>query len=294
MDLVIFERIKNTQPMKLIFIMTLILMMLSSCATNPVTGRKQASTVTNADIFPQSFAAYNETLAKEKLSTNKAYNDQVTRVGRKIQASAERYFIEAGMPNYLKDYKWEYKVIESKELNAWCMPGGKVAFYTGIMPVCGDDAGLAVVMGHEIAHAIANHGAERMSQAQIQQTVGVLGAVALGAGGVSGGTSNLVLQAYGVGSEMGMLSYSRKHESEADEMGLLFMALAGYDPKEAPAFWKRMEAKSSEKGDSKPPVFLSTHPNSSTRVSDLTRLMPIAEEVYKTGSPKPYLDMKRK
>jgi predicted Zn-dependent protease len=133
-----------------------------------------------------------------------------------------------------------------------------------------------------------------MSQAQIQQTVGVLGAVALGAGGVSGGTSNLVLQAYGVGSEMGMLSYSRKHESEADEMGLLFMALAGYDPKEAPAFWKRMEAKSNEKGDSKPPVFLSTHPNSSARVSDLTRLMPIAEEVYRTGSPKPYLEMKRK
>jgi predicted Zn-dependent protease len=280
--------------MKFFILSLLILLVFGSCATNPVTGRKQASMVTNADIFPQSFAAYNETLAKEKLSTNKAYNDQVTRVGKKIQASVEQYFIEAGMPDYLKDYRWEYKVIESEELNAWCLPGGKVAFYTGIMPVCGDDAGLAVVMGHEIAHAIANHGAERMSQAQIQQTVGALGAVALGAGGVSGGTSNLVLQAYGVGSGLGMLTYSRKHESEADEMGLLFMALAGYDPMAAPAFWKRMEAKSNEKGGGKPPLFLSTHPNSQTRVSDLTRLMPIAQEVYKTGSPKPYLEMKRR
>lgn len=289
-----FGNNERNEIMKLFLLSLFILLVTGSCATNPVTGRSQASTVSNADIFPQSFAAYKETLAKEKLSTNKAYNNQVSRVGKKIQASVEKYFKEVGMPNYLKDYRWEYKVIESEDLNAWCMPGGKVAFYTGILPVCGDDAGVAVVMGHEIAHAIANHGAERMSQAQIQQAVGALGALALGAGGASGNTSNLVLQAYGVGSEMGMLSYSRKHESEADEMGLLFMALAGYDPMAAPEFWKRMEAKSNEKGGGKPPVFLSTHPNSETRVSDLARLMPIVQEVYKSGSPKPYLDMKGK
>lgn len=266
--------------------------LLLACATNPVTGRKQASMVSNDALFEQSFAAYNETLKTEKVSSNQAYNDQVRRVGKRIQTSVETFFREAGMPNYLEDYQWEYKVIESDQLNAWCMPGGKVAFYTAILPVCKDDTGVAVVMGHEIAHAVANHGAERMSQNQIKGAIGAVGAIALGVGGVSSSSTELILQAYGVGTDIGLLTYSRKHESEADEMGLLFMALAGYDPTQAPKFWERMEAESSKTGSGKPPEFLSTHPSSGTRINDLNKLMPVAQEVYKTKSPEPYLRTK--
>ena len=265
-----------------------------SCAVNPVTGRKQASMVSNEALFPQSFAAYQETLKTEKISTNKTYNDQVLRVGKRIQASVEEFFKQAGMPNYLDGYEWQYTVIESDKLNAWCMPGGKVAFYTGILPVCMDDNGVAVVMGHEIAHAVANHGAERMSQDNIKNAIAAAGAIALGAGGVSSSSTELILQAYGTGASLGMLTYSRKHESEADEMGLLFMALAGYDPIHAPEFWKRMEAKGKEDGGGSPPEFLSTHPSSGTRINDLKRLMPIAQEVYKTKSPQPYLNTRGK
>ncbi len=262
------------------------------CATNPVTGRKQLSMVSETTLFPQSFAAYQQTLKESKLSANTQYNAQVARVGVRIQAAVEKFFQDIGKPNALANYKWEYKVIESDQLNAWCMPGGKVAFYTGILPVCKDDAGVAVVMGHEIAHAIANHGGERMSQGQLINLGGA--AVAIGAGGASASTQEAIMQAYGIGSQVGMLSYSRKHESEADEMGLLFMSLAGYDPTVAPAFWERMEAMSAASGGETPPEFLSTHPHPETRISDLNALMPVAKQVYQTKSIQPYFQAKGK
>ncbi len=278
--------------MKRIITGILLSALIIGCATNPVTGRKQLSMVSESTLFPQSFAAYKQTLSESKVSTNTKYNAQVQRVGKRIQAAVEKFFTDMGKPEALANYQWEYKVIESEQLNAWCMPGGKVAFYTGILPVCKDDAGVAVVMGHEIAHAIANHGGERMSQGQLISLGGA--AVALGSGGASASTQELLMQAYGIGSQVGMLSYSRKHESEADEMGILFMALAGYDPLAAPAFWERMESMSAASGGENPPEFLSTHPHPKTRIDDLNALMPVAKQVYQTKSIQPYFQAKGK
>ncbi|MEN8139326.1 MAG: M48 family metallopeptidase [Bacteroidota bacterium] len=278
---------------KFLVLFVIIGLMSVGCGTNPVTGRKQLNFVSESQIFPQSFAAYQQVLDSVKISDNTVQVEQVKRVGLKIQKAVEKFFTEIGQPNTLDNYEWEYNVIESEQLNAWCMPGGKVAFYTGILPVCQDDAGIAVVMGHEIAHAIANHGAERMSQASVQNTVGQLGAIALGTAGTSEQNTQLILQAYGIGSQVGMLAYSRDHESEADEMGILFMALAGYDPTVAPEFWKRMQAMSSASGGQNPPEFLSTHPHPTTRIDDLNNMMPYAVEAYKTGSVKKYLDSKK-
>ncbi len=278
--------------MKKKFIGLLTAVLLIGCAVNPVTGRKQISTVSETDLFPQSFSAYQQTLSESKLSTNSEYNAQVQRVGKRIQTAVEKFFNDTGKSSALDNYKWEYKVIESDQLNAWCMPGGKVAFYTGILPVCENDAGMAVVMGHEIAHAIANHGGERMSQSGLIGTLGQIGAVAMGAGGVGTGTQQAIMQAYGIGSQATILKYSRKHESEADEMGILFMALAGYDPSVAPEFWNRMEAMTAASGGEAPPEFLSTHPHPQTRIHDLNLLMPIANQVYKTKSIQPYFKYK--
>ncbi|MCK5824415.1 MAG: M48 family metallopeptidase [Ichthyobacteriaceae bacterium] len=264
---------------------------LFSCGVNPVTGRKQLNFVSESEIFPQSFAAYNKVLNTEKVSKNKAQVKQVKRVGKKIQKAVEKFFVELGYPHMLDNYKWEYSVIESEQLNAWCMPGGKVAFYTGILPVCKNDEGVAVVMAHEIAHAIASHGAERMSQTQVQSAIGAVGSIVMGVYGTKSEYQELVLQAYGVGSQVGMLAYSREHESEADEMGIIFMSLAGYNPKVAPQFWKRMQAKSN---GGQTPEFLSTHPHPKTRIDDLNKMMPYAIDAYKTGNAKKYLKYRKK
>lgn len=282
--------------MKKIIIALSIVGLLGGCATNPITGRKQLNTVSEEQLFPQSFAAYKETLAKSQLSNDGYKNAQVTRVGKRIQAAVEKFFRETNNPGALKNYQWEYKVIESDELNAWCMPGGKVAFYTGILPVCKDDTGIAVVMGHEIAHAIANHGGERMSQGQLLGTVGQVGGILLGNSGASAVTQQGILQAYGIGSQVGILNYSRKHESEADEMGILFMALAGYDPTEAPAFWERMEqmTQASSDGKERVPEFMSTHPHPQTRINDLNKLMEVAKAVYQARSIAPYFEYKKR
>ena len=176
----------------------------------------------------------------------------------------------------LEGFDWEFNLIDDpKTVNAWCMPGGKVAFYTGIMPICKDETGVAVVMGHEVAHAIANHGRERMSQQMIAQYgLGTLSAVL---GQNPGAGKDLLMQAVGAGASVGMLKFSREHESEADHMGLIFMAMAGYDPNAAPAFWERM----SSGGGNEPPEFLSTHPSHSTRIEDLKGWIPQAMKHYK-------------
>jgi len=267
-----------------------LLLFVYSCGTNPITGRSQVSTVSNAEIFPQTFAAYDQVMQSSKLSTNQAQTEQIKRVGVRIQKAVEKALAEIGKSDAIEGYQWEYNLIEDNQLNAWCMPGGKVAFYTGILPVCKDDNGIAVVMGHEIAHAIANHGAERISQEMIRNGVGQLGAQVL-SGQVSPQTNQVIMSVYGVGTNLGMLKYSRTHESEADEMGIIFMALAGYNPNEAPAFWERMSAVSSS-GDT--PEFFSTHPHSTTRIQDLNKLLAVADEVYKTKSIQPYLDYKKK
>jgi predicted Zn-dependent protease len=247
------------------------------CATVPVTGRSQLSLVSNSEIIPMAAQQYGEVIKNGPLSTNREQTELVKRVGLKIQKAVEQYMAQQGLSSQLDGFAWEFNLIEDdKTVNAWCMPGGKVAFYTAILPICKDEVGVAVVMGHEVAHAIANHGRERMSNGLIQQFG--LSTLSVAMGQNPGLTTQIFAQAVGYGSELGMLSFSRKHESEADKIGLIFMAMAGYDPQEAPKFWQRMSALS---GGQKPPEFLSTHPSDDTRIKDLQAAMPEALKYYK-------------
>lgn len=263
--------------MKKIIVVLFLALLGYSCATVPVTGRKQLSLVSNSEILPMSFDSYKTVLDSSKMSTNKQQVDMVKRSGANIQKAVEQFMAQNGWSDQLQGYAWEFNLIDENIVNAWCMPGGKVAFYTGIMPVCQNETGVAVVMGHEVAHAIANHGAERMSQGLLQQMGGV--ALDVAVANQPDETRALYGMAYGVASNYGaMLPFSRLHESEADKMGLIFMAMAGYDPREAPKFWERMAAKS---GGSAPPEFMSTHPSHDTRIEDLNAQIPEALKYYK-------------
>ena len=254
--------------------------LLFSCATNPITGKKNLNFVSNSELFPSSFQQYGTFLKENKVISGTADAKRVETVGMKIKAAAEKYLISIGQPEYLKDYRWEYKLVESKDVNAWCMPGGKIVVYSGILPVTKDDAGLATVMGHEVSHALANHGAQRMSATQLQQ-LGAVG-VAVATGSKSAEQQQMWQQYYGIGSEVGvMLPFSRNHETEADKIGLTLMAIAGYDPELAITFWERMAASSN---GNKPPEFLSTHPADATRIANLRKLIPEAKaEALKFG-----------
>ncbi len=249
----------------------------NGCATVPVTGRKQLSLVSSAEINQMSATQYQEVVKKGPLSTNKEQADMVKRVGVRIQKAVEKYMADKGASDQLTGFNWEFNLIEdAKTVNAWCMPGGKVAFYTAIMPICKDEEGVAVVMGHEVAHAIANHGRERMSQGLLAEFG--LGTVSAAMGQNPTGTQQIFMQAVGMGTNMGMLKFSRSHESEADHMGLIFMAMAGYDPASAPKFWERMATLS---GGQQPPEFLSTHPSHDTRIKDLEGWIPEAMQYKK-------------
>ena len=262
---------------KIVFALALGFFFASSCSTVPVTGRKQLSLVSNAEIFPMSFQSYKSVLDSSKVSTNKDQVQMVKTVGAKIQKAVEQYMRERGLSSELKGYAWEFNVIDENIVNAWCMPGGKVVFYAGILPICKDEKGIAVVMGHEVAHAVANHGGERMSQGIVQQMGFSALSVALTEKPAE--TQQLYGTAYGLASNLGaLLPFSRLHESEADKMGLIFMAMAGYDPHEAPKFWERMTEAS---GGGAPPEFLSTHPSHSTRIQQLNEAIPEAMKYYK-------------
>lgn len=254
--------------------------LLSGCATVPVTGRTQLNMVPDSTILSMSLQQYDQFLKTHKLSSDAQSTALVRQVGSRIQRAVETYFQQQGMAAELEHYRWEFHLVESPEVNAWCMPGGKVVVYTGILPITQDEAGLAVVMGHEIAHAVAKHGNERMSQALAMQMGGVALSVALADKGVQ--TRNLAMAAFGAGATVGiLLPYSRLHESEADEMGLIFMAMAGYDPHAALNFWQRMAAQKGAK--KKPPEFLSTHPSDATRIEDIRRMIPKAMAYYRPG-----------
>jgi predicted Zn-dependent protease len=263
---------KQMKKMKRVLFSMSIGLLCYACASVAVTGRKQLSLVPNDEIISMSTTQYAEVLKTSKLSTNQAQVDMVKRVGTRIQKAVESYMAQQNRSAELAKFAWEFNLIEDdKTVNAWCMPGGKVAFYTAIMPICADENGVAVVMGHEVAHAIANHGAERMSEQMVAQLgMNVLGAAA--------GKNEIFMQAVGMGAGIGMLKFSRKHESEADHMGLIFMAMAGYDPNGAPKFWERMASLS---GGQKPPEFMSTHPSDETRIRDLQGWMPEAMGYYK-------------
>ncbi len=216
------------------------------------------------------------------MSANQVSRDQskiqmVKRVGGKIKTAVELYFKQKGLTDQLSGYRWEFNLVESPEVNAWCMPGGKVVIYSGILPITQTETGLAVVMGHEIAHALAEHGSERMSQGLITQLGGIALNEALSSKPEQ--TRALWMTAFGVGTQVGvLLPFSRLHESEADKLGLIFMAMAGYNPNEAVSFWQRMAA---NKGGQSPPEFLSTHPSDDTRIKDLRAAMPEAMKYYK-------------
>jgi predicted Zn-dependent protease len=261
----------------LILCLLVITVILNSCSTVPVTGRRQLDLIPASEVISLSYTSYSQVLKENKLSTNVAQTNMVKSCGARIQKAVETYMAQKNLSSHLNGFKWEFNLLESPTVNAFCMPGGKVAFYTGIMPICQDETGIAVVMGHEVAHAIANHGGERMSQGLIQQMGGAALAVALKEKPES--TQQLALAAYGAGSTvMGILPYSRLHETEADKLGIIFMAMAGYDPQSAPKFWQRMSAMN--KGQ-KPPEFLSTHPSDKTRIDNLNKAMPEALKYYK-------------
>jgi predicted Zn-dependent protease len=263
--------------LKKIFALSIAGLIIYACASVPVTGRRQLSLIPNSELIPMVNQEYAAVIKKGPLSTNQEQTQMVKRVGARIQKAVEQYMTSQGQSSYLKDFSWEFNLIDDpKTANAWCMPGGKVAFYTGILPICKDEDGVAVVMGHEVAHAIANHGGERMSTQMVAQYgLNTLSAL-MGQNPTAG--RQLLMQAVGAGAGVGMLKFSREHESEADRMGLIFMAMAGYDPNNAISFWQRM---SSESGGQSPPEFLSTHPAHDTRIKDLKGWMPEALKYYK-------------
>jgi predicted Zn-dependent protease len=250
---------------------------LFACATVPLTERKTLRLIPDSELVSLSFQQYSEVLKKSKLSNDPVRVHAVKRVGERIARASEEFLRESKLESDIKNYKWEFNLIEDdKVVNAWCMPGGKVAVYTGILPLTEDDTGLAVVMGHEVAHAMANHGNERMSEALLVQLGGASLSLALSKEAAL--TQQIFMGVYGVGTQVGiMLPYSRVHESEADRIGLVLMAKAGYDPREAIPFWQRMN----EKGGSRPPEFLSTHPAPETRIKDIRSHIPEAMRYYR-------------
>lgn len=261
--------------MKILFV--LIFIFVTACQTVPITGRQQLNIVPTETILSMSYNNYREFLSTHKVVKDTEDAEMVKRVGQKIRQAVETYFFQNNLSDRLNGYKWAFNLIEDKAINAWCMPGGKVVVYTGILPIAKDEAGLAVVMGHEIAHAVAQHGDERMSQALLAEMGGVALATALSQKPKE--TTNLFMAAYGLGTTIGiLLPYSRLQESEADRLGLIFMAMAGYDPRNAIDFWKRMSA---SKQGGYTPEFLSTHPADETRIRNIERLIPEAMQYYR-------------
>lgn len=257
---------------------------ISSCTTTtvPLTGRKVSTFGVSAEQLEQQAAiGYAQLLSDPStkvISSNSSQAQMVKRVGSRIQAAVTQYMNANGFGEQIKNYKWEFNLIDSKEINAWCMPGGKVAVYTGILPVTKDEAGLATVMGHEIAHAIAQHSVERASDMMKAQIGGAV--VGAAASGRSESSQAVINELFGVGAQTAyILPNSRKQELEADKMGLSFMAMAGYNPNSAVAFWQRMAQASSS--SSKPPVFLSTHPTDQSRIAQIQRDLPEAMKYYK-------------
>lgn len=257
---------------KKIFICFILLSVAYACSTNPFTGKSELTMIPNSQLFPMAFQQYDEILSESKVVKGTADAQMVTKIGQKIAAAAEVYLKAEGQSDYLRDYQWAYNLIESDQVNAWCMPGGKIAVYTGLLPITKSEAGLAVVLGHEVSHALLNHGQRRMSQAQISQAVGEIGGAAMG----SAQSKELFDVAFGLGSQLGVaLPYSRKFETEADELGLKLMAIAGYDPSEAVRLWERM----SQSGGQEPLEFLSTHPSNNSRITNISKHVEEAKQV---------------
>jgi len=275
LTLVFSPKNSHTLLMKKLFAILTVVLYLTACATNPLTGKSTMAFVDNSQLFPTSFAQYDEFLNENTVVSGTVDAAMVERVGKKLADAAQKWYVSIDAPHYLDDYRWEYKLVQDDTVNAWCMPGGKIVVYTGILPVTKTEAGLAVVLGHEISHALLNHGQQGQS-ADILAQLGAVG-VSLGASmaGLSPEAQNSLLTVYALGAQVGgTLRFSREHESEADHYGLILMAIAGYNPDEAVPFWERMSAL----GGASVPEFLSTHPSDATRIKQLTGWVPEAKK----------------
>jgi predicted Zn-dependent protease len=255
---------------KIIFLVVFVFLIVG-CSSVPITGRSRVNFVSDAQVLPASFAKYKGFLLENKVSTNTVMINQIKDIGKNISEAVDRFMRANNMVSEADSYKWEFNLIEDKTINAWCMPGGKVVFYTGIMPICANDNGVAAVMGHEVAHAFAKHGQERMTNSYGQKIGSLL--VGLGTSGNSEESQQMWNTVYGVGSGLGMLKYSRVHEQEADRLGMVFMIMAGYDGAEAAEVWVRMREKANGKSQ---PEILSTHPSNASRIQDLKTYLPTA------------------
>ena len=257
--------------------------LLVSCGTTntvPITGRQQSLMVSDGDVLSLSNQQYQEFMKTAKLSTNAENTAMVKRVGQNLATAVTNYMNANGMGADLQNFNWTFNLVENKEANAWCMPGGLICVYEGILPLTQDEPSLAIVLGHEIAHAVARHSAEQMST-QIKQQYGMqIGAAVLGGMGVGSNTSSIIQAIAAQGFNFKNLSYSRNHESEADHMGLIFAAMAGYDPQVAVAFWQRMAAASNNNKSE----FLSDHPSDATRIKQIQGWMPEALQYYKPAA----------
>jgi len=260
--------------MKKIISYALVILLLASCSSVPLTGRKQLLLVSDSEVLQASALSYTEYMSTAVISKNITDTKKVETVGKKIAAAVEKYLKDNGMESEIANFSWSYSLVKDTTANAFCMPGGKVVFYEGIIPYCQTEAGIAVVMGHEIAHVVAKHGNERMSQQMLVETGSQIAGAAVS--GKTAVTQQLVQTVYGLGTQVGvLLPYSRKHEYEADHLGLIFMAMAGYNPAEAVTFWERMSAGKGASTD-----FLSTHPSDAKRIAALKTLLPEAQKYY--------------
>ena len=250
-----------------------------TCTTNPITGRQSLQLANNQEISAMALQQYRQTLSQSKVITGTTAARSIQNVGMRIKNAANNYYKNIGREGDLVDYKWEFNLIDDKQINAWCMPGGKVAVYTGILPITQNDTGLAVVFSHEISHALAGHGNERISQSMAAQYGGAI----LGGAISNGQMASIFQQVYPIGAQVALLKYGRNQELEADEMGLYLMSMAGYDPRQAYPFWERMESSSD---GNRPPEFLSTHPSPENRRADLQVHMAKALEYYKAAGGK--------
>lgn len=266
--------------MKKLFLLAGLSVALYSCSRNAITGRSQLTLLPESEVQTMAKTEYQTFLTQNKVVSASASKDadMVRRVGQRLTSAITQYYTSQGKGNLLDGYDWEYNLVDSKEVNAWCMPGGKIVVYTGLLPITQNEAALAVVMGHEITHALARHGNERMSEGLIQQLGGVALSVALS--NRTQETQALFNNAYGIGSNVAvMLPFSRKQEYEADQFGLNFSAMAGYNPQEAIGLWERMQQQAAS--GSRPPEFLSTHPSEGNRIERLKKEMPDALKFYK-------------
>jgi predicted Zn-dependent protease len=251
-----------------------LVLLLSSCKVNQFSGKKTFNIFSNKQLFPVALGEYQAFLKTHTVVTNTDSSKQLTSIGNRIVQAAQAYFEYKNVPDHLKDYAWEYNLVIAPQRNAWCMPGGKIVFYTGILPVAKNADGIAAIMGHEVAHALLDHGGQRMSISLAQQGLNIVAIRATEKQPEK--KRKAILTAYGIGSTVGgVLPFSRKHEMEADRFGLELMTIAGFDPEEAPKLWERMKMAS---GGKVPPEILSTHPSNQRRINDLTLWIPEAKK----------------